>query len=99
MHVGLADVFLGGVICDEDNTIIPVELRVERLIVIVHARKQRGGSLITVLASKGSVGLCGLKLCAVFSGQRQSILQRQTERLRWPRRFLLRSFGGRRTCE
>src|SRR5258708_32968534 len=75
MYVGLADVFVSAIVGNEGGTVL-VQLRVNGLIVVSDAGKQRGSRLVAILARNRGVGLCGLKLGAVLSSPRKSIIQR-----------------------
>src|SRR5260370_23622198 len=94
MHVGLADVFVRGVVGYESDATL-VELSVKRLIVVGDAGKQRGPRLIAILAGKPGVGQCGLKWRAVLPGPRESIFQCKPDGWRRRRRSLLRTTAGR----
>jgi hypothetical protein len=74
VNIRLADVLVNRIVrnkADRKSSLVRQRyrraLRVECLIVVRHARKQRGARLIAVLAREGSISLRGLELRAVFS--------------------------------
>ena len=93
MNVGLADVFVSGIVGDESDVVVGTELRVKRLIVVSDGGKQRRGCLVAILAGNRGIGLRSQELRAVLSGARKGIFKCEAEHRRSGSRRLLDIIG------
>src|SRR6202451_1399233 len=95
VRIALADVFVHGIVGDEpDLSVDSGSLRVDRRVVVVDARQQRGDGLLFVFVRDACVSQCGLIDNAILTRPIERIRERKTKRRRIGR-LLLPNSGDR----